>query len=72
MTCKKHKNIWKTLNYIGCSFILASTFISCVSISNFASVVSIPMGITNSAVGLKICVITAGIEKCNSIIKKTR
>ena len=31
-----------------------------------------PIGITSSATGLKICVITAGIKKYNSIIKKIR
>ena len=30
------------------------------------------IGITNSAVGLKICVITAGIKKYKSIIKKKK
>ena len=40
----------------------------CVSISNFSSLV----GITSSAIGLKICVITAEIKKCKSIIKKKK
>ena len=30
----------------------------------------IPVGITSSAIGLRICAITAGIKKCKSIIKK--
>ena len=30
----------------------------------FAYLVSIPIGITSSVKGLKICVITAGIKKC--------
>ena len=42
----------------------------CVSISKVAFSVCIPIGITSSAVGLKICAITAGIKKCKSIIKK--
>ena len=42
----------------------------CVSISAFASFVGIPIGITNSAVGLKNCLITPGNKKYNSIIKK--
>ena len=37
---------------------------------SFASLVAIPMGITSSTIGLKISVITAGIEK--SIIKKEK
>ena len=38
--------------------------------ASFASLVAIPMGITSSTIGLKISVITAGIEK--SIIKKEK
>ena len=32
----------------------------------------IPVGIASSTIGLKVCVITAGIKKYNSIIKKKR
>ena len=39
-------------------------------ISFLASVVDIPVGITNSAVGLKICAIIAGIKmKSQEIVK---
>ena len=41
-----------------------------VSISAFASLVEILIGITSSAIGLKNCVITAAIKKYKSIIKK--
>ena len=51
---------------------LISTVAECVSISHFASLVGIPIGITSPAVGLNICVITAGIEKYKSIIKKKK
>ena len=34
--------------------------------------IGIPIGITSSAIGLKICAITAGIKKYKSIIKKKR
>ena len=40
----------------------------CVLIFAFASLVVIPTGITSSAVGIKICAITAGIKKYKSII----
>ena len=40
--------------------------------SFFASLVGIPIGITSSAIGLKICAITAGIKKYKSIIKKKK
>ena len=52
--------------------ILASTVTGCISISSFPSLVCDPAGITSSAVGLKICATTAGIKKCNSIIRKMR
>ena len=38
----------------------------------FASLDAIPVGITSSAVGIKICAITAGMEKYKSIIKKKK
>ena len=44
----------------------------CVSISAFASLVCVSGGITSSALGIKICAITAGIKKYNSIIKKKK
>ena len=60
----------KTLNYVEHLLILASTFTGCVSISDFASVVGITVGIASPAGGLKICVITAENKKYKSIIKK--
>ena len=38
----------------------------------FCFVVGIPLGITSSAVATKMCAITAGIKKYNSIIKKRK
>ena len=67
---KKHKKVCRVLNYIEHSLILISTVTGCVSIFVFASLVGIPMGITSTAVELKICVITAGIKKYELIIKK--
>ena len=58
---KKHKKVCTTLNYIEHFLILGSTITGCVSISAFASLVGIPIGITSSAIVLKICEITAGI-----------
>ena len=46
-----------------------SAVTGCVSISAFPSLVGIPVYITSSAVGLKICAITAGIKKYKPIIK---
>ena len=44
----------------------------CVSISTFASLVGILIGIESSAIGLKICLITIRIKKYKSIIKTKR
>ena len=49
-----------------------STITGCVSIFVFASCVGIPIGIASSTTGLKVCVITTGIKKYKSIIKKKR
>ena len=62
----------KSLNYVKHMLILALTVIGCVSISAFASLVFVPVGITNSAVGTTICAITARIKKYKSIIKKKK
>ena len=62
----------KSLNYVKHMLILALTVIGCVSISAFASLVFVPVGITNSAVGTKIFAITARIKKYKSIIKKKK
>ena len=57
MISKKHEKVCTTLNYI------ETHPTGCVSISIFAFLVSIPEGITSSAIGLKICIITATIKK---------
>ena len=44
-------------NYIEHFFISVSTVTGCVSISSFASLVGIPIGITSSSKELKICAI---------------
>ena len=69
---KKHKKTSKYLNYVENLLILASTIIGCVSISAFASLFYISVSITSSAIGLKICSITAGIKKYKSVIKKKK
>ena len=69
---KKHENVFRVFNYTDQSLIVISTITGCVSISAFASLVGIPIGIASSTIGLKICVITAGIKKYKSIIKKKK
>ena len=60
---KKHKKVCRVLNYIDHSLIVIYTITGCVSFSAFASLVVTPIGITSSAIGLKICVIAGGIKK---------
>ena len=69
---KKHKKVCTTLNYIEHFLILASTITGCISISAFASLLGIPIEITSSAIGLRLCSITSGIKKYLSIIKKQK
>ena len=69
---KKHKKVCTTLNYIQHSLILISTITGCIFISAFASLVGIPIAITNSAVGLTSCVLTAASKNYKSIIKKKK
>ena len=69
---EKYEKTCKYLNHVEHLLILASTIIGCISISAFASLVCVPVGIVSSAVGIIICAITAGIKKYNSIIKKKK
>ena len=62
---KSTKKTCTTLNYIEYFLILAITITGYVSISFFASLVGISIGITSSAIGLKICAITAGNKSYN-------
>ena len=70
MISRKHKKVWKTLNYIEQFLILTSTVTGCISISAFASLHDTPVGIMSSAIGLKVCAIAPGIKRYKSIIKK--
>ena len=72
MTSRKHKKVSTTLNYIEIFLILASKITGYTSISVSASFLGIPIGITSSAIRLKICAITAGIKKFKSIIKEKK
>ena len=69
---KKQERVWTTLNYIEHFLTMASTITGCISISVFTSFIGIPIGITSSAIGLKICAITTGIKKYKSLIKKKK
>ena len=70
---KKHKKVYRVLNQTEHLLALIYTVNGCFSISNFASLVGIPIGITSSsAIGLESSVTTSVIEKYNSIIKKNK
>ena len=58
---RKHKKVCTSLNYIKHFLILASSITGCISISSFTSLFGIPIGVTSSAIGLKICAIASGI-----------
>ena len=69
---KRHAKLCSVLNYIDHSLVATSTITGCVSISAFASLVGIPVGITSSAIGLTICAITTEIKKYEPIITKKK
>ena len=69
---KKQKKVCTTLNYIEHFLNLTSTITDNVSISAFASLFGIPIGITSSAIGLKYFTITVEIKTYKSIINKKK
>ena len=69
---EKSKKTCKYLNYVEQLLILVSAVTGCVSVSAFASLVFVSVGITSSAVVIKISAVTAGIKKYKSIIKKKK
>ena len=59
------KNVY--LKYVEHLLILTSTVTGYISISGFSSLVAISAGITSSAVGIKVCAITAGIKSISQL-----
>ena len=59
---KKHRKVSTTLNYFKHYLVLGSTITVCVSICAFAPLVAIPIGITSSAIRLKMCATSAAIK----------
>ena len=55
--------MYRALDYFENFVIFAFVFSGCASVSSFASIVGIFVGITNSAVWLTIWAILTGIEK---------
>ena len=60
------------MNYIDLLLIVISIITGCVSISAYASLFGIPIGIVSSAIRIEICAITAGTKNYKSIIKKKK
>ena len=69
---KKYKTIFVSQNYIEHCLISVSTVTGCIFVSVFASLIGILIRITNSAIGLNICAITATIKKYKSILMKEK
>ena len=67
---KKYKKICRVLNYIDHLLIAISTFTGYASSYALAFLVGILIGITSSAIRLKICGINARIKKYKSIMNK--
>ena len=66
----KEQKVCTTVSYIEHFLILASPITGCITISAFASLLGLPLGITSSTIGLKIYATAAGIKKYRSIIEK--
>ena len=69
---KKHIKVCRVLNYIEHLLVLVSAVTGCVSISTFASLVGILVGICEFCSRIKKCVITAGIKNHKPLIKKKK
>ena len=72
LVSRQHKKVCTTLNYIEHILILASTITGCISISDFAYLIGVSIGITSSAIGSKMCTIAARVKRFKSIIKKKK
>ena len=69
---RKQEKVSTNLNYFEHFLNLASAIAECISSSAFASLLGIFIGITSSAIALKIFAIVARYKKCKSIIKKKK
>ena len=72
MMSRKNDQVCTALHYIEHFLALSSSVTRCISISDFAFLLGISIGITSSEIGLKICAIAAGIKKYKLIIKKKK
>ena len=66
----KHKKICRNSKYLGHSLFFYFLRYWMFSITTFAYLVGIPVGITKSAATIKICILTAVNKKYKSVVKK--
>ena len=69
---KKHKKVYRDLNYIEHLLISIFTVSGSVFISACASLVGIPIGIRSSAIELKICLITVELKSIRLWLRKRK
>ena len=72
LVSKKLEKVSRALNYLDYSLIVISTITGCISISGFPFLVGIYVGTASSTKGLRICAITVGIKKYESIITRKK
>ena len=70
LVSEKYEKKCKYLNHVEDLLILVSTVTGCVSISAFASFLCVSVYITSSALGIKMCAITAGIKRISQLSRK--
>ena len=69
---KKHTKVLTSLSYIAHFLILTSRYAGCISIYAFTYLIGVLIGITSSAIRLKISAMAAGVKKYKSMIKKKK
>ena len=72
LSSEQYKKTCKYLNYVELLLNLVSPITGCVSLSVLPSLVCVPVGITSSAIGIRIYAISAGIKRLKSIIRKKK
>ena len=64
---EKFKKTCKYLNYVENLLILSLAITACISISAFAWLVCVSVGITSSVMGIQICPINAGLVSISQL-----
>ena len=67
---EKHEKVCRILNYFKHFLVFVSSVSGFILVSLFPSLIGVSLGIASSAVGIKICVISAEFKKYKAIIKK--